>query len=164
MDKILVGFLGTLLGGVAALASEWFRKDSRLISLPRAVDDANKIVSFLESWARVIQQIESLPDGPQKQTALDLSLLILKQTNERVAISSVELTLTAPIPYVRSLLLLYNPGKRWLRFFQVAFYASMVVVVYAVTRRPLQWLAIASALFCSVVSWTITRYFSRPIT
>ena len=161
MDNVLVGFLGSLLGAVAALAGEWFRKDSRLVSLPRGIDDANKVVSFLESWCRIVQQIESLPDGQGKQNALDLSLLILKQTSERVAVSSSEVTLTAPVPFILSVLLLHAPARRWLWLPQIAFYASTAVVAYALTRTPLQVLAIASALCCSIVCWSVTRYFSE---
>lgn len=164
MDTILVGILGTLLGAVATLASEWFRKDSRLISLPRGIDEASKVISFLDSWCRVLQQIQSLPEGQQKQTALDLSLLVLKQTSARVAVAAEEVTLTAPVPYVLSLLLLHTPPKRWLWLTHIAFYASTAVAVYALTRRPFQALAIAIALGLSTVSWGVTRYFSRRTT
>lgn len=126
----------------ASLLVDWMKSDAQLTSLPRALDDAAKTFQFLESAAKIAQQIEAIPEGRLKEEAQRTAELVLSEIRARIEAAPTNVPVVSAGRNARAwairvaeFLAIGKPKHLLLWIPQLVFYAAFIMV-FLLTRRP----------------------------
>jgi hypothetical protein len=164
MVNLLIATVGTVLAAIAALIVDWLKSDARLKSVSQVFEESTKAVSLLDAWSKVYQQIEALPQGPRKETAMALADAILSQALKRVSTMPNEETASTLMgslaTRLRNLLsfLRFDAPKHpaiWLP--QLAYYASLTMFILVLSRSATSLLdpALLALAAITLILWLL---------